>query len=91
MNNQLLPTSEQLGEYKASAVAWALQFTPLGIPADLTMADAQIEVRPKRREIMDAVAPLSWIEWEYTVYLREEWIVDLDSRGNPDGEPRRAW
>jgi hypothetical protein len=39
---------------------------------------------------MDAIAPLSWIEWEYTVYLGEEWAVDLDAQGEPTGEPRRV-
>jgi hypothetical protein len=47
MNSQLLPTSERLGEYKANAIEWGLNFRPLGVPADLTTADATIQVRPK--------------------------------------------
>lgn len=88
---QTLPTSEQLGEYKAIAVDWALNFIPLGIPSDLTTADAQIQVRPKRRESMGSIAPLTWIEWEYTVHLRGDWAVDLDVQGNPIGEPFKVY
>jgi hypothetical protein len=75
MSCKLLPTPAQLSEHKASAVAWALMFAPLCVPSDPTTADATIAVRPKRREVMDAIAPLSWIEWEYTVYLLEGWAV----------------
>ena len=90
VNVQTLPTSEQLGEYKVTAVDWALNFTPLGVPSDLTTADAQIQVRPRRRESMKSLAPLSWIEWEYTVTLRGGWAVDLDVRGDPIGEPYKT-
>ncbi|HEY7092580.1 MAG TPA: hypothetical protein VH393_05345 [Ktedonobacterales bacterium] len=89
MSNQSPPTEEQKEQYKANAVAWALQFVSWGVPADLTVADAQIKVRPIRNQVMENTGPLTWLTWEFTVYLRGGWMVELDLQGNPEDPPHK--
>jgi hypothetical protein len=74
---------------KANAVAWALQFVSSGVPADLTVADAMLQVYPVHHQAMASTGPLWWTSRKSKVYLRGGWIVDLDEQGNPDDPPHR--
>ena len=89
MSNQSPPTPEEQEQYKANAVAWALRFVSRGVPADLTVADAMINVYPAHYQEMESTGPLWRTTWHSKVYLRGGWIVDLDEQGNSDDPPRR--
>jgi hypothetical protein len=89
MNNQPPPTPEEQEHYKANAVAWALQFVSVGVPANLTVADAMLQVYPVHHKEMESTGPLWWTTWKSKVYLHGGWIVDLDEQGNADDPPRR--
>jgi len=89
VSNQPPPTPEEQERYKANAVAWALQFVSSGVPADLTVADAMLNVYPVHHQEIESTGPLWWTTWQSKVYLRGGWIVDLDVQGNPDDPPRR--
>ena len=89
MSNQPPPTPEQQEQYKANAVAWALQFVSSGVPANLTVADAMLQVYPVHHQEMESTGPLWSTTWWSKVYLHGGWIVDLDEQGNADDPPRR--
>ena len=89
MSSQPPPTPEQQEQYKANAVAWALQFVSLGVPADLNVADAMLNVYPIYHKEMESTGPLWWTTWKSKVYLHGGWIVDLDEQGHANKPPRR--
>ena len=89
MSSQPPPTPEQQERYKANAVAWALQFVSLGVPADLNVADAMLNVYPVHHKDMESTGPLWWTTWKSKVYLHGGWIVDLDEQGHANEPPRR--
>ena len=89
MSSQPLPTPEQQEDYKADAVAWALQFVSSGVPANLTVADAMLQVYPVHHKEMESTSPHWRTTWRSKVYLHGGWIVDLDEQGQSVDPPRR--
>ena len=89
MSSQPPPTPEQHEQYKANAVAWALQFVSSGVPATLTVADAMLQVYPLHNQERASTGPLWRTTWRSKVYLQGGWIVELDEQGHPDDPPRR--
>lgn len=76
----------------ATAVNWALNSQLPGIPQDLIPADATITRHPRHRSVPAGGGDgsiLTWVEYIWTVTLRGQWAVDLDSGGVPKGPPRR--
>jgi hypothetical protein len=76
----------------ATAINWAEAHPHLGIPNDFTEADARLLIRPIRHRMPESSMAganelnLDYNEW--TVELRNQWLVDLDGQGFPKGAPR---
>lgn len=73
----------------ATAIGWAKQFTDEGVPDDIEAADAKVQTHSVMHQVMESTGPLMWEEPEWTVVIRDQWAVDLDSGGVPKGAPRR--
>lgn len=72
-----------------TALNWAGQFADIGVPDDLTAADAMLIVRPIHETLMESSGPQANDYKEWTVTFRDVWAVDLSSMGIPDDPPRR--
>ena len=89
MSSQPPPTPEEQEQYKANAVAWALQFVSSGVPANLTVADAMLQVYPIHHKELESRGPLWSTTWRSKVSLHGGWIVELDEQGHAVDPPRR--
>ncbi|HEX6797661.1 MAG TPA: hypothetical protein VF116_08105 [Ktedonobacterales bacterium] len=70
-----------------TAIGWAKQFPDKGVPDDIGPADATVKTHSVTHQVIESTGPYTWEEPEWTVVIRGQWAVDLDSRGVPKGPP----